>query len=159
MAICSIENRPIDRIDSSDLLRGRSDSSNRDHVLFYGSNGEILSHKWKTMKVVFRYAESTSGPIIKPQLPLIFHLIEDPKEAWDLVQTRMGCAWLTVPAIPRIGSLMKSTAKYPNIKPGQEFEGYKETKSTARDKYQVPNGAISLLPTRSLAVSFRPVNS
>ena len=26
-----------------------------------------MSVKWKTMKVVFRYSESTSGPIIKPQ--------------------------------------------------------------------------------------------
>jgi hypothetical protein len=117
--------RPIDGIDSSDLLLGRSDRSSRDHVLFYGSDGEILSVKWKTMKVVFRYAESTSGPIIRPQLPLIFDLIEDPKEAWDLVQMRMDCAWVTAPAIQRIGALLKSTAKYPNIKPGQEFEGYK----------------------------------
>jgi hypothetical protein len=77
------------------------------------------------MKVVFRYAESTSGPIIRPQLPLVFDLIEDPKEAWDLVQMRMDCAWVTAPAIQRIGALMKSAAKYPNIKPGEEFEGYK----------------------------------
>jgi arylsulfatase A-like enzyme len=117
--------RPIDGIDSSDLLLGRSDRSSRDHVLFYGSDGEILSVKWKTMKVVFRYAESTSGPIIRPQLPLVFDLIEDPKEAWDLVQMRMDCAWVTAPAIQRIGALMKSAAKYPNIKPGEEFEGYK----------------------------------
>ena len=26
-----------------------------------------MSVKWKTMKVVFRYSESTSGPIIRPQ--------------------------------------------------------------------------------------------
>jgi arylsulfatase A-like enzyme len=119
------KDRPIDGIDSSDLLLGHSDNSGRDHVLFYGSDGEILSVKWKTMKVVFRYAESTSGAIIRPQLPLVFDLIEDPKEAWDLVQMRMDCAWVTAPAIQRIGALLKSTAKYPNIKPGQEFEGYK----------------------------------
>jgi hypothetical protein len=84
--------RPIDGIDSSDLLLGRSDKSNRDHVLFYGSDGEIMSVKWKTMKVVLRYAESATGPIIKPQVPLIFDLIYDPTEAWDLIQTRTDCA-------------------------------------------------------------------
>ena len=94
-------------------------------MLFYGSDGEILSVKWKTMKVLFRYADSTTGQIIKPQLPLIFDLIEDPNEAWDLVQTRMHCAWVTAPVIQRIGALMKRTAEYPNIRPGQEFEGYK----------------------------------
>jgi hypothetical protein len=29
------------------------------------------------------------------------------------------------PVTERIGALMTSTAKYPNIKPGQEFEGYR----------------------------------
>ncbi len=39
------------------------------------------------MKVVFRYSESTSGPIIKRQWPLQFDLIDDPVEAWDLSRT------------------------------------------------------------------------
>jgi hypothetical protein len=50
--------RPIAGVDSSDLLLGRSDRSNRDHVLFHGSDGGIMSVKWKTMKAVFRYAEN-----------------------------------------------------------------------------------------------------
>ena len=29
------------------------------------------------MKVVLRYTESASGPIIKPQRPLVFDLIDD----------------------------------------------------------------------------------
>jgi hypothetical protein len=117
--------RPIDGVDSSDLLLGRSNTSNRDHVLFYGSDGELLSVKWKTMKVIFRYAETTSGTFIRPQVPMVFDLIEDPKEESDLVITRMDCGWVVAPAAQRIGSFMKSTAKYPNIKPGEEFEGYK----------------------------------
>jgi hypothetical protein len=39
-----------------------------------------MSVKWRTMKVVLRYSESTSGPIVKPQWPLIFDLIDDPNE-------------------------------------------------------------------------------
>jgi arylsulfatase len=117
--------RPIDGVDSSDLLLGSSDKSNRDHVLFYGSDGGIMSVKWKTMKVVFRYAESTSGPIIKPQWPMIFDLIDDPTEEWDLIEKRLDCGWVIAPVAQRIGALTKSTATYPNIKPGQEFEGYK----------------------------------
>jgi arylsulfatase A-like enzyme len=117
--------RPIDGIDSSDLLLGRSDKANRDHVLFYGSDGGIMSVKWKTMKVIFRYTESTSGPFVKPQWPLVFDLIDDPSEEWDLIDKRLDCQWVLAPVTQRIGALMKSTAKYPNIKPGQEFEGYK----------------------------------
>lgn len=119
--------RPIDGIDSADLLLGRSDKSNRDHVLFYGSDGGIMSVKWKTMKVVFRYAQSTSGPIIKPQWPLVFDLIDDPGEEWDLLEKRLGCGWVMAPAAHCIGALMKSMATYPNIKSGEEFEGYEST--------------------------------
>jgi arylsulfatase len=117
--------RPIDGIDSSDLLLGRSEKSNRDHVLFCGSDGGIMSVKWKTMKVVFRYSESTSGPIIKPQWPLIFDLIDDPNEEWDLLEKRVDCGWVIAPVAQRIGALTQSAARYPNIKPGEEFEGYK----------------------------------
>ena len=44
-----------------------------------------MSVKWKTMKVVFRYSESTSGPIIKPQWPFVFDLIDDSGEE-DLIE-------------------------------------------------------------------------
>jgi hypothetical protein len=37
-----------------------------------------MSVKWRTMKGVLRYTESTSGPIIKPQWPSVFDLIDDP---------------------------------------------------------------------------------
>jgi hypothetical protein len=35
--------------------------------------------------------------------PRYFHLdlIEDPKEAWDVVQMRMDCGWMTTPAIQK----------------------------------------------------------
>ena len=35
------------------------------------------------------YSESASGPIVKPQWPLIFDLIDDPVEEWDLVEQRL----------------------------------------------------------------------
>ena len=63
--------RPIDGVDASALLLGQSPTSGRDHVIYFGSDGAPMSVKWKTMKVVFRYSESTSGPIIKPQWPFV----------------------------------------------------------------------------------------
>ena len=44
------KDRPIDGVDSSDLLLGRSQKSNRDHVIYYGSDGGIMSVKWKDRK-------------------------------------------------------------------------------------------------------------
>jgi len=61
--------RPIDGLDGSAFLLGQSPTTGRDHVIYFGSDAGVMSVKWKTMKVVFRYSQSTSGPIIKPQWP------------------------------------------------------------------------------------------
>jgi arylsulfatase len=133
--------RPIDGVDASDLLLGRSQTSNRDHLIYYGSDGEVMSAKWKNIKVVFRYAETFDGPIIKPQFPMAFDLTDDPGEQinltsermdmmWipgeqlNLTSERMDMMWMFGPVIQRLIALEKSFAEYPNIQPGQEFDGY-----------------------------------
>ncbi len=119
------DDRPIDGVDVSAFLLGEGPTSGRDHVIYYGSDGAPLSVKWQTMKVVFRYAESTSGPIIKPQWPLVFDLIDDPNEEWDMLDKRLDAAWVIGPVAARLGALQASMAQYPNIKSGEEFTGYK----------------------------------
>ncbi|MEF2977252.1 arylsulfatase [Subtercola sp. YIM 133946] len=116
--------RPIDGVDTSAFLLGEQPTSGRDHVIYYGSDAELMSVKWRTMKVVFRYTESTSGPFIKPQWPFIFDLIDDPSEEWDLVQKQLQGAWVIAPIARRLGALAHSMAEYPNIEPGREFTGY-----------------------------------
>ena len=116
--------RPIDGIDASPFLLGKSKTTGRDHVIYYGSDGALMSVKWKTMKAVFRYSESTSGPIIKPQWPLVFDLTDDPNEEWDLIEKRLDCAWVLAPIAERLGTLARSVAKYRNVKPGEDFTGY-----------------------------------
>jgi len=118
------DDRPIDGVDASQFLLGQSSETGRDHVIYFGSDGAPMSVKWKTMKVVFRYAESTSGPIIKPQWPLIFDLVDDPTEEWDLIEQRLEGAWAVGPVAARLGELQQSMARYPNIAPGEEFTGY-----------------------------------
>jgi hypothetical protein len=70
--------RPIDGVDASPFVLGQSPTTGRDHVIYFGSDAGVMSVKWRTMKVVLRYTESTSGPIIKPQWPLVFDLIDHP---------------------------------------------------------------------------------
>ena len=116
--------RPVDGVDASDLLLGRSETSSRDHLIYYGSDGEVMSAKWKNIKVVFRYAETFDGPIIKPQFPMAFDLTDDPGEQINLTSKRMDMMWMFGPVIQRLIALEKSFAEYPNIQPGQEFDGY-----------------------------------
>ena len=68
--------------------------------------------------------ESTSGPIVKPQWPLIFDLIDDPAEEWDMVEQRLEGAWAIAPVARRLGALQQSMTQCPNIKPGEDFTGY-----------------------------------
>ena len=116
--------RPIDGVDAAAFLLGSSPTTGRDHVIYYGSDAGVMSVKWRTMKVVFRYSESTSGPIVKPQWPLIFDLIDDPVEEWDLVEQHLEGAWVVEPVAARLGALQQSMAQYPNIASGQDFNGY-----------------------------------
>ena len=83
-----------------------------------------MSVKWKTMKIVFRYGESSSGPLVKPQWPLVFDLIEDQVEQWDLMEKRLDCGWVFAPVAARLVVLTQSFDRFPNIVPGQDFTGY-----------------------------------
>ncbi|MCK5313841.1 MAG: hypothetical protein KAJ53_01900, partial [Anaerolineales bacterium] len=63
-------------------------------------------------------------PIIKPQFPMAFDLIDDPGEQINLTSERMDMMWMFGPVIQRLIAMQKSFAEYPNIQPGQEFDGY-----------------------------------
>ena len=115
--------RPIDGINSADLLLGRSEKSNRDFVISHGPDGQAWAVKWKTMKVVLKYSEVLSGPTITPGWPMVFDLINDPSESTDLMAAELDCGWVFAPVFGRILALSKSAEKYPHIKPGQDSTG------------------------------------
>jgi hypothetical protein len=54
-------------------------------------------------------------PILKPQFPMFF----------DLFSTGLDMGWMFGLTMQAVGEFEKSIAEYTNIKPGQEFTGYK----------------------------------
>jgi hypothetical protein len=53
--------RPIDGVDASAFMVGKSNTSNttaRDSYMFFGTDGELLSIKWKIYKTIFRYTQA-----------------------------------------------------------------------------------------------------
>ena len=118
--------RPIDGIDMSGFLLGQTETSGRDHFVYIGSDGELIAVKWKTMKVHFRYTESSSwtAPYIKPQIPMVCDLTSDPHETIDLMQSDLTAGWVIGAAMAPVVALSKSAAQFPHIEPGQEFDGY-----------------------------------
>jgi arylsulfatase len=119
--------RPIDGVDASAFMLGKSDTTGRDSYMFFGVDGELLSVKWKSYKTIFRYTADSpaiQSGYIKPQLPMTYDLSSDPHEDSNLWWTDLTCAWMLAPAIKLIEEYELSLRKFPNVKVGEEFAGY-----------------------------------
>ena len=119
------KDRPIDGIDASAFMLGKSKTTGRESYLFFGPDGGPMSVKWKNIKVILRYADSFETPIEKPYWPRVYDLTSDPHEDYNLMVYKLDMTWMLGPALKAVADYQKSVAEYPNIKPGQEFEGYK----------------------------------
>jgi arylsulfatase A-like enzyme len=118
------KDRPIDGIDASSFLLGKSTTTGRDSYLFFGPDGQLMSVRWKVYKNIFRYSEGLDKPIVEPQFPMTFDLSSDPHEDWNLFDTRLTNGWEFGPVFRLIGAYQASVKKYPNISPGEDFKGY-----------------------------------
>jgi arylsulfatase len=118
--------RPIDGVDASPFMLGRSGTTGRDTFMLFGPDGELMSVKWKIYKTIFRYSEGVDKPIVTPQFPMFYDLSSDPHEDHNLFDTRLDNGWMLAPVFKNIIQYQASLEKYPNIKPGEEFSGYKK---------------------------------
>ena len=77
------------------------------------------------MKVHFAASEGTHSIIQKYTFPQVFDIKEDPKESFELWGNEgYAHAWVMAPVSKILAELQGSMAKYPNIAPGHEFQGY-----------------------------------
>jgi arylsulfatase A-like enzyme len=121
--------RPIDGVDASAFMLGKSQTTGRDSYLFFGADGELMSIKWKNLKTVLRYAADSpaiQSEYIKPQLPMMYDLSKDRHEDSNLWYTDLTNGWILAPDFKLIGAYEASIKKYPNIKVGEDFKGYKK---------------------------------
>jgi arylsulfatase len=123
--------RPIDGVDASAFMLGKSDTTGRDSYMFFGPDGELMSIKWKIYKTIFRYTENTLSPaiqsgFIKPQIPMFYDLSSDPHEDSNLFYTDLTNGWMLAPDLKLIEEYEISVKKYPNIKVGEDFKGYQK---------------------------------
>src|SRR4029078_6174252 len=97
--------------------------------MFFGVDGELMS--WRYYKMILRYTQgpeidAVSQSYITPQLPLFYDLSSDPRERYNLWNTLMTMGWVYLPMLEIIGAYEKSVQEYPNIKPGEDFTGYRK---------------------------------
>ena len=116
--------RPMDGVDASAFLLGGSEKTGRESLLFFGPDGALMSSKWRNVKAVFRHSEGMAQPILEPQWPMIFDLGGDPGERYNLLEMKLDMGWMFGVVYPAIVEYNTSIAKYPNIRPGEEFQGY-----------------------------------
>jgi arylsulfatase len=122
------KDRPIDGVDASAFMLGKSNTTGRDRYMFFGTDGELLSIKWKIYKTIFRYTETPAleKPYIAPQFPMFYDLTSDPHEDNNLFNSDLTCGWILAPNFRIIGEYKGSLKEYPNIKVGEDFKGYKK---------------------------------
>ncbi len=102
------KDRPIDGIDASAFLLGKSDTTGRETYMFFGPDGQLMSVKWKIYKTIFRYCEGVDKPIVAPQFPIFYDLSSDPHENFNLFSTKMDNAWVLAPVFKSIASTQMS---------------------------------------------------
>lgn len=123
------EDRPIDGVDASSFMLGKSAATGRDDYMFFGSDGKLMSVKWKLYKSIFRYTAddpAIASGYITPQLPLMFDLSSDPHEDSNLWYTDLTNGWIFAPILKVIERYEASVKEFPNIKVGDDFTGYKK---------------------------------
>jgi arylsulfatase len=123
------KDRPIDGVNASAFMLGKSNTTGRDSYMFFGVDGELMSIKWKVYKTIFRYTEdrpAIQSGFIKPQIPMTYDLSSDPHEDFNLWWTDLTNGWMLAPAFNLIEEYQRSVKEYPNFRVGEEFKGYRK---------------------------------
>ena len=117
--------RPIDGINQAEFILGKQKKSNREYVVTYVGD-TVFAVKWRNMKVHFATSEGTHAYVHTYTFPQVFDIKEDPKESFELWGNEgYAHAWVMGPVTQILAGSKASMQKYPNIKPGQDFRGYK----------------------------------
>ena len=103
---------------------GKQENSNREYAVTYVGD-KVFAVKWRNMKVHFAATEGTHSVVQTYTFPQLFDIKEDVKESYELWGNEGYVhAWVMGPVMKILGGLESSMKEYPNIRPGQDFDGY-----------------------------------
>ena len=116
--------RPVDGVDQSAFLLGEQATSNREHVVTFVGD-DVFAVKWRNIKLHFYTAESTFSEVKRHTFPQVYNITEDPAEQFELWGNEgFSHAWVMTPVTGILSDLKASMVEFPNIKPGEDFNGY-----------------------------------
>ena len=108
------DDRPVDGIDVSDFLLGKTNKSGRDGFVVYMGN-EIFGVKWRDWKIHFKEQDAWNTTMRTYIMPRVFNLINDPLEQDNVLFPH---TWVLKVGLPQLEEHVASLKKYPPIPAG-----------------------------------------
>jgi arylsulfatase len=108
------QDRPIDGIDMSDFLLGKTEKSGREGFIVYMGN-DVFGVKWRDWKLHFKEQSGWNGVLREYTMPRLYNLINDPQEKDNVLFPH---TWVPKAALPQLMEHVASLKQYPPIPAG-----------------------------------------
>ncbi len=108
------DDRPIDGIDVSNFLLGKTKKSGRDGFVVYMGN-DIFGVKWKDWKIHFKEQDAWNTIPRIYTTPRVYNLMNDPREHNNVLFPH---TWVLKAGLPQLEDHVASLKKYPPIPAG-----------------------------------------
>jgi arylsulfatase len=115
--------RPIDGIEMTDFMLGKSEKSGREGFVVYMGN-DVFGVKWRNWKLHFKEQTAWNGELRSYTMPRLYNLLNDPQERDNVLFPH---TWVPKAALKQLQEHVVSLKKFPPIKAGTP------------DPYQPPN--------------------
>ena len=108
------DDRPIDGIDVSQFLLGKTASSGREGFVVYMGN-DVFGVKWQDWKLHFKEQDAWNTILRTYTMPRVYNLMNDPQERDNVLFPH---TWVPKAALPQLEEHVVSLKKFPPIPPG-----------------------------------------
>jgi arylsulfatase len=108
------DDRPIDGIDMSDFLLGKTDESGREGFVVYMGN-DVFGVKWQDWKLHFKEQDAWDSILRTYTMPRVYNLMNDPQERDNVLFPH---TWVPKAALGQLEEHVASLKRYPPIAPG-----------------------------------------
>ncbi|MEP4149261.1 MAG: arylsulfatase [Halioglobus sp.] len=108
------DDRPIDGMDMSDFMLGKTENSGRDGFVVYMGN-DIFGVKYKDWKIHMKEQDAWNTPMRSYTMPRVYNLINDPMEKDNVIFPH---TWVLKAGLPQLEEHVASLKKHPPISPG-----------------------------------------
>jgi arylsulfatase len=105
------DDRPIDGINVSDFLRGKTKKSGRDGFVVYMGN-DVFGVKWRNWKIHFKEQDAWNTILRTYTMPRVYNLMNDPQEHDNVLFPH---TWVLKAGLPQLDEHVTSLKEYPPI--------------------------------------------